>query len=155
MSRSTAIRCLSAFGFCAVRVVDLKDKTTFEGETLPLLKFYRRETLGGGRAFARAGKCTAVWAHPDCRGRKRHRERCHFWLGPVGGAWPWSPPMHHDRQSWLCATRAANVGGVAEAAQRRNLEAHRSRSDRHGHNHATIFKSIRPSGDSSPSSSVM
>ena len=47
MDRSTAIRCLLLLGLGAVqlRVVDPKDKTTFEGETLPLLKFYKRGTI--------------------------------------------------------------------------------------------------------------
>ena len=47
MDRSTAIRCLLLLGLGSVRlrVVDPKDKTTFEGETLPLLKFYKRGTI--------------------------------------------------------------------------------------------------------------
>jgi hypothetical protein len=48
MSRSTAIRCLVLLGLESVqfRVVDPKDKMTFEGATLPLLKFYRRGDVG-------------------------------------------------------------------------------------------------------------
>lgn len=44
MNRSTAIRCLLLLGLQRVqlRVIDPKDKTTFEGATLPLLKFYKR-----------------------------------------------------------------------------------------------------------------
>jgi hypothetical protein len=48
MNRSTAIRCLVLLGLesVQVRVVDPKDKRTFEGGTLPLLKFYRRKEVG-------------------------------------------------------------------------------------------------------------
>ena len=44
MNRSAAIRCLILLGLERVqlRVVDPKDKKAFEGETLPLQKFYRR-----------------------------------------------------------------------------------------------------------------
>ena len=47
MTRSTAIRCLILLGLRAVehRVVDPKDKKTFEGATLPLLRYYRRGTV--------------------------------------------------------------------------------------------------------------
>ncbi len=46
MSRSAAIRCLILLGLQAVqlRVIDPKDKTTFEGATPPLLRFYGRMT---------------------------------------------------------------------------------------------------------------
>jgi|GraSoiStandDraft_41_1057321.scaffolds.fasta_scaffold2013130_2 hypothetical protein len=48
MDRSTAIRCLILLGLQGVhfRVIDPKDKITFEGETLPLLKFFRRAKVG-------------------------------------------------------------------------------------------------------------
>ena len=44
MNRSSAIRCLILLGLESARLlaVDPKGKRTFEGETLPLLKFYRR-----------------------------------------------------------------------------------------------------------------
>jgi hypothetical protein len=44
MTRSTAIRCLILLGLerASYRAVDPKDQTSFEGATLPLLKFYRR-----------------------------------------------------------------------------------------------------------------
>jgi hypothetical protein len=44
MDRSTAIRCLILIGLQVpcLRLTDPKDKTTFEGESFPLLKFYRR-----------------------------------------------------------------------------------------------------------------
>ena len=47
MNRSTAIRCLILLGLKEVHfnVVDPKDKTTFNGETLPLLKFFKRATV--------------------------------------------------------------------------------------------------------------
>jgi hypothetical protein len=59
----------------------------------------------------------------------------------------------------MAAARAAIVGGTgdkaaAKAAQKAETWRH-IEADRHGRNHATIFKSIRPSWDSSPSSSVM
>jgi hypothetical protein len=48
MTRSTAIRCLVLLGMerASYRAVDPKDKTTFEGATKPLLKFFRRGTVG-------------------------------------------------------------------------------------------------------------
>src|SRR5262245_21825280 len=44
MNRSAAIRCLVLLGLerPQYRAVDPKGKVTFEGSTLPLLKFYRR-----------------------------------------------------------------------------------------------------------------
>jgi hypothetical protein len=47
MTRSTAIRCLILLGLEAVqyRVVDPKDKRTFERETLPLLRFFKRPMI--------------------------------------------------------------------------------------------------------------
>jgi hypothetical protein len=44
MTRSTAIRCLLGLGLgkVAIRVVDPKNGSVFEGETLPLLKFQGR-----------------------------------------------------------------------------------------------------------------
>jgi len=47
MSRSTAIRCLLLLGLKSVerRAIDPKTKATFEGPTLPLLRFYKRGTV--------------------------------------------------------------------------------------------------------------
>jgi hypothetical protein len=47
MSRSIAIRCLILLGLESVqaRAVDPKTKLTYEGETLPLLIFYRRRSV--------------------------------------------------------------------------------------------------------------
>ena len=46
MSRSTAIRCLLLLGPKSVerRAIDPKTKATFEGPTLPLLRFFKRGT---------------------------------------------------------------------------------------------------------------
>jgi hypothetical protein len=48
MSRSTAIRCLLLLGLDRVsyRAIDPKDKTTYEGPTRPLLKFYTSGRVG-------------------------------------------------------------------------------------------------------------
>jgi hypothetical protein len=52
MTRSAAIRCLILLGMERVsyRAVDPKSKVTFEGPTLPLLKFYKRGTTTGKKA---------------------------------------------------------------------------------------------------------
>jgi hypothetical protein len=73
MTRSAAIRCLILLGLERVsyRAVDPKDQTSFEGATLPLLKFYKgskiRKWLDGGSG----GKKAPMKAAIDSRTRSR------------------------------------------------------------------------------------
>jgi hypothetical protein len=72
MDRSTAIRCLILLGLQVplFRVIDPKDKTTFEGDTLPLLKFYRHGTV---RRWFDRGTAKAAKQRPPAVYKPRRR----------------------------------------------------------------------------------
>ncbi len=74
MNRSTAIRCLLLLGLQAaqLRVVDPKDKTTFEGATLPILKFFRRGMVG---KWLREGTSKAAKLKPPAMHKASQRAR--------------------------------------------------------------------------------
>ena len=88
MDRSTAIRCLLLLGLGSVRlrVVDPKDKTTFEGATLPLLKFYRSGTIDrwlgkGTGTYARRRLHISRGGASNCRKSRSMRR----WTVPLRG----------------------------------------------------------------------
>ena len=72
MDRSTAIRCLILLGLQVpcLRVIDPKDKTTFEGESLPRLKSYRR---GDVRRWFDRGTAKAAKQRPPAVYKPRRR----------------------------------------------------------------------------------
>jgi hypothetical protein len=74
MNRSTAIRCLLLLGLegMQLRVIDPKDKTTFEGATLPTLKFFRGATV---RKWLHKGTPKAAKLKPPATHKATRRGR--------------------------------------------------------------------------------
>ena len=74
MGQSAAIRCLILLGLqvVALRAVDPKDKTTFEGNTLPLLRFYTRGRVKG---WLEQGTAKAAKQRPPAEYKPARRSR--------------------------------------------------------------------------------